>query len=176
MHTQHTNANTHTVGNHYHGNRFCFHHYQKTWMVYKLISQLTTIETMATKYVRFSTRLWTPAEEVGGKFMLAAACLMLGGERKRATGKERKRREERKREVTIGKGGREAKERLGDQNEKWAQIRGAYVHTHRHAHTHTCTHIYRQGPCMHIRMHTQKHTVTLIMPHNSWYLLRTSCL
>ena len=51
-------------------------------MVYKLISQLTTIETMATKYVRFSTRLWTPAEEVGGKFMLAAACLMLGGEKK----------------------------------------------------------------------------------------------
>ena len=61
--------------------------------------------------------------------MLAAACLILGGERKRATGKERKRREERKRkeEGRIGKGGREAKERLGDQNEKWAQIRDTHT-------------------------------------------------
>ena len=94
--------------------------------------------------------------------MLAAACLMLGGERKRATGKERKRREERKREVTIGKGGREAKERLGDQNEKWAQIRGAYVHTHRHTHTHTHARTYtdRGHACIYTCTHKNTHSYT----------------
>ena len=89
----------------------------------------------------------------------------MSGERKRATGKERKRREEerKRRERRIGKGGREAKEKLGDQNEKWAQIRGTHtcVRTHRHTGTHTHMHahiyiyIHTQGPCMHVLMHTQ---------------------
>ena len=49
----HKRKHTHTVGSHYHGNRFFFHRYRKTWTVYKLISQLTKIETMATKYIDF---------------------------------------------------------------------------------------------------------------------------
>ena len=91
--------------------------------------------------------------------------MLLVWREKRGTGKERKRREEeRKRrgeEGRIGKGGREAKERLGDQNEKWAQIRGTHTcvrtDTQTHRHTHACTYIYihTQGPCMHVRMHTQ---------------------
>ena len=89
--------------------------------------------------------------------------MLLVWREKRGTGKERKRREEeRKRrgeEGRIGKGGREAKERQGDQNEKWAQIRGTHtcVRTDRHTGTHMHAHIYihTQGPCMHVRMHTQ---------------------
>ena len=101
--------------------------------------------------------------------------MLLVWREKRGTGKERKRREEeRKRrgeEGRIGKGGREAKERLGDQNEKWAQIRGTHtcVRTDRHTGTHMHAHIYiyTHTGAMHACTHAHTNNTHIVYTHFS---------
>ena len=112
--------------------------------------------------------------------MLAAACLILERERKRTTGKERKRREEEKRREK-GEQKREGERQRRD----WViRIRSGHrleahmcahrhtdtrtrTHTHTHTHMHTCMHIYthRGHACMYTcthKQHTQQQLVNFL--------------